>query len=184
MHSRAVLLLSVLALACLVVIGTITLHLTSASASTDGKANDRRGRTLSDVENAVSGSETSSLGFFRNPEDAPASESAAAVVLSHAELASVDSVRALLREVHVKFEPEGSGVSNAMIPYLAEMITVINQHAHLVYRIEIHEPDAALARRRAQTLNDVLRLNVLEPSKLRIVGRQGLHSTQVDVSAT
>ena len=69
-----------------------------------------------------------------------------------------------------------------MIPYLAEIISTVNQNEELVFRIEISEPDAALARRRAQTLNDVLRLNVLNPSKLRIVGNQGPHSARVYVS--
>lgn len=179
MHSRAVLFLSLFTFAGLVVVGSIALHLTSASAATED------GVERSHAEDDIDAASGTNLAFFRDTSRSGASDAdEVSTDLSARERSSADSLETLLRRVHVMFEPEGAGVSNAMIPYLAEMITIINQHDHLVYRIEILEPDAALARRRAQTLNDVLRLNVLEPSHLRIVGRQGLHAALVDVSAS
>ncbi len=175
MHSRAILFLSLFALVCLALAGSIALHLTSASASANDAASDLALQSPSGSPN---------LEFFRDTSEPGSVDAGVSVAeLSAAEQSSADSLQTLLRQVHIMFEPESASVSNVMIPYIAEMITVINQHDHLVYRIELLEPDAALARRRAQTLNDVLRLNVLDPSKLRIVGRQGLHAALVDVSA-
>lgn len=181
MHSRAVLFISLFAFAFLVVIGSVALRLTSASAATGEAVADHAG-SLPEGTDAAGGA-SSNLSFFRDTSRSDASGDGNST-LTTLEASSADSLEILLRQVHVMFEPEGSGVSNAMIPYLAEMITIINQFDHLVYRIDIVEPDASLARRRAQTLNDVLRLNVLEPSKLRIVGRQGLHAALVEVSAS
>lgn len=178
MHSRAVLFLSLFAFAGLVVAGSIALHLTSASAAAgEGVVNSRSGDNI----DAASDS-SSNPAFFGDPYRPGIPE--AATELSARERSSADSLETLLRQVHVMFEPEGAGVSNAMIPFLAEMITIINQHDHLLYRIEIHEPDAALAQARVQTLNDVLRLNVSEPSNLLILGQQGLRAAFVEVSGS
>lgn len=181
MHSRAVLFVSLFAFAFLVVVGSVALRLSSASASTGEAAEERAVRSPEESDGASGVS--SNLAFFRDTSRSDTSGGNNSK-LTALEASSADSLEILLRQVHLMFEPEGSGVSNAMIPYLAEMITVINQFDHLVYRIDILEPDASLARRRAQTLNDVLRLNVLEPSKLRIVGRQGLHAALVEVSTS
>ena len=182
MNSRAVLFISLFAFAFLVVIGSVALRLTSASAATAEAASGSGGAVHASEGSDADEGASSNLAFFRDTSRSDASGGGNST-LTRLEASSADSLEILLRQVHLMFEPEGSGVSNAMIPYLAEMITIINQFDHLVYRIDILEPDASLARRRAQTLNDVLRLNVLEPSKLRIVGRQGLHAALVEVSA-
>ena len=169
MHSRAILLLCLLSLGFLIVVGSVAMHLTAAVAQ--GPADLGRSVTTEPRPGEV-------------PESTqvPASAESTARPLTAPELALAHSLELLMQRIYELFEYGGSGVSNAMIPYLAEMISTINQNEELVYRIEISEPDAALARRRAQTLNDVLRLNVLHPSKLRIVGIQGPESARVYVS--
>lgn len=104
--------------------------------------------------------------------------------LSPRDAATADTLEKLLRRVHMNFEPEGAGVRTEMIPFLADMISVINQHEHLVFRIVIVEPDAWLAERRVETLNDVLRLNVLTPANVHITGRQGYREALVEVSGS
>lgn len=185
MQSRVVLVLSLFALAFVIVLGSLALHFTSdtASASTEAASEDQ-GQPSPYRAGDEAASRASNLDEFRDtmaPNQPP--PDAANVELTLEERQNADSLATLLRKVHQGFDPEGAVVNNAMIPYLAEMITVVNQHDHLHYLIEIVEPDGALARRRAQTLNDVLRLNVLQPSKLHIVGRQGAHAAHVDVSA-
>ena len=169
MHSRAILLLCLFSLGCLVIVGSVALHLTSAIA----QGPTSLGRSVS--AHAMSDSKHAS-------NLPPAVTDSAARPLTAPELALAQSLEVLIERAYELFEYGGSGVSNAMIPYLAEMISTVNQNEELVYRIEISEPDAALARRRAQTLSDVLRLNVLHPSKLRIVGNQGPESARVYVS--
>jgi hypothetical protein len=188
MHSRAIVILSLFALACVIVMGSIAIRFTSASASgksvsetAEGlqQATDESASALStnpdldDVDPASPNPSPDNVGFGRR--------GMAQVDLTPREIASADTLEILLGRVHRLFDPHDFSVSNEMIPYLAEMITVINQYDHLAYRVEIVDPDAVLAQQRAQTLNEVLRLNVLEPSKLEIVGRSGAHAALVDV---
>ena len=187
MHSRAVLFISVFVLAGLLIVGSVAIHLTAASASPnspmppgtmDSRTESASGETSGNASLASSGRSIA--------VDSPRTDVIGANdeerQLSARERSTADSLEVLLRQVHSMFEPEGADVSNAMIPFLAEMIMVVNQSDRLLYSIEIVEPDAALARRRAETLNDVFRLNVLQPSKLRIFGRQGRHGALVEVA--
>ena len=167
MQSRAILLLGVFALVCLVVFGSLALHLTTAVA---------RPPSADDAYGAPT------LPHSQNPFESRPVEPEAAAPVSAMEAAAADTLEMLLSRVHDLFEYDDAGVSNAMIPHLAGMITIVNQNEELVYRLEISEPDGSLARRRAQTLNDVLRLNVLQPSNLRIIGKEGSHSAGVYVS--
>lgn len=188
MHSRAIVILSLFALACVIVMGSIAIRFTSASAS--GEAASETAEGLQQAADDSTTALSADLGFT-DEDPAPPNASPgnvrfgdrgmAQVELTPRELASADTLEILLGRVHRLFDPRDFGVSNDMIPYLAEMITVINQYDHLAYRVEIVEPDVVLAQQRAQTLNEVLRLNVLEPSKLEIVGRSGAHAALVDV---
>jgi hypothetical protein len=170
MHSRAILLLTLFSFGCLLVIGSIALQLTSASAQGPVGLT----RSIADQKKKKDKEPSSTL-----PKTAPDSTERP---LSAMERALAGSLDLLMKRTYDQFEYGDAGVSDAMIPYLAEIISTVNQNEELVFRIEISEPDAALARRRAQTLNDVLRLNVLNPSKLRIVGNQGPHLARVYVS--
>lgn len=181
MSSRAILILTLFSLACLVTTGSLVLQLSSAHAGTEPADEAEASSPFDNLsilpeKDGTTGTELRDAGA----ETAAATSSE----VGAEDLVIGDSLEVLLRRVHVMFEPDGSGVSNSMIPYLADMITLMNQHDHLIYRVEIVEPDASLARRRAQTLNDVLRLNILEPSKLRILGREGSHAARVTVSAS
>ena len=169
MQSRAILLLGVFALVCLVVFGSLALHLTSAVA---------RPPYPEDAPGSTPASRPRSINPFESRTETPEP----AEPVSATEMATADTLEILLRRVQELFEYDDAGVSNAMIPHLAEMITIVNQNEELVYRLEITEPDGSLARRRAQTLNDVLRLNVLQPSNLRIIGKEGSHAAGVYVS--
>lgn len=183
MESRAILILSLFGLACIIVTGSMAIRLTSASASTNEPDSTQTAADTQEEPVRRSHATASSVGPFQDEtleRDVPMTS----VYLTPRELATADTLEMLLRRVHLLFEPEGSGVRTAMIPHLAEMITIINQHEHLIYQVEIVEPDAALAQRRVETLNDVLRLNVLEPSNLRIVGRQGYRAALVKVSGS
>lgn len=190
MHSRAIVILSLFALACVIVAGSLAIRFTTASASVDrsttsvraeradgSRGNDRR---LRPADLASSGGEPMNAESLPDDRDLRATRAASAE-LSARERASADTLEAMLGRVHRLFGNAGSVVSDDMIPHLAEMITVINQYDHLVYRVEIVERDVVLAEERARTLNDVLRLNVLEPSQLQIIGRAGLPASRVDV---
>lgn len=188
MHSRAIVILSLFALACVIVMGSIAIRFTSASASGRAASNTAEGLQQAADESASALSANPDLDDMDTASQNPSPDNVefgrrglAQVELTPRELASADTLEYLLGRVHRLFDPHDFGVSNEMIPYLAEMITVINQYDHLAYRVEIVDPDAVLAQQRAQTLNEVLRLNVLEPSKLEIVGRSGAHAALVDV---
>ena len=172
MHSRAVLLVSLFAVACLIIVGSIALHLSTASAAMDGGVTNRNPVPTRSTQNATSAG-AADLTSRRTATADSAVAAPAESMLSIAERATVDSLQALLFLVHSNFDEEESTVNNSMIPHLAQMITMINQHDRLAFRIEIAEPDPSLAQDRAQTLNNVLRLNVMEPSKLHIESRLG-----------
>jgi len=191
MHSRAIVLLSLFALACVIVAGSIAFRFTTASASADdtivSSRAERIDRPGNDPQLSASADHATSRVGSGNSNDSAATDNrrisgVLPVELTARELATADTLETMLGQVHRLFGSEGSVVSNAMIPHLAEMITVINQYEHLLYLVEIVEPDAVLAQERAQTLNDVLRLNVLEPSQLQIIGRAGSYGTHVDVT--
>lgn len=183
MHSRAILILSVFGLACVIVAGSMAIRLTSASASTgapDETATEAelQRQPIREVE-----SEGTEFEFIRRESTDVVASPEEPVELSPQDAATADKLEELLRQVHMNFEPDGAGVRTEMISYLADMISIINQHEHLVYRIVIVEPDAELAALRVETLNDVLKLNVLVPGNVHISGRQGYRDARVLVSA-
>lgn len=166
MHSRSILIAGVFALVCLLVAGSLALHLTAAHAGGQGVS-------------------ASTAAEPRERTDGPlrAAPAPARGGVADRQMPFETRLQFLLESVHVSFERTDAGVNDVMIPYLADMITLINQHDEFVYRIEITDPDAALARRRAQTLNDVLRMNVVRPSGLHIAGSPGPPAARLHVSA-
>lgn len=184
MHSRAIVILSLFALACIIVIGSVAIRFTSASASSDGPTADVP-EMRQEEPHATPAQRLSDGGLSdavrKHPDALPGSTSGN---LSPREIASADTLEMLLQRVHGMFEPQGSEVRSAMIPYLAEMITIVNQYEDVVYRVEILDRDVGLAQSRARTLSDVLRLNVVDPSKLQIAGREGSRAVRVDASGS
>lgn len=174
MHSRAILLLSALALVLLIIFGSVLLHRTVASAATEAPASER---PVPHPAAALAAQTGTPVTADRVAPPPPAPPTGAGT------RATADTLQWLLTRVHVLFEPYSADVTNEMIPYLADLITVLNQRDDLHYRLHIYEPDATLARRRAQTLDDVLRLNVLTPARLEITGQEGSHGTHVDVTS-
>lgn len=171
MHSRTIAVATLAALAVLIVVGSLALQLATATAAT-GPA---------DVAEAAAAFRPAGA---TPPAAAPATrvtaETAAAVEAEALPREAVaDSLQWLLTRIHVLFEPYSADINSEMIPYLADIITVVNQRDDLFYRLEIYEPDAELARRRAQALSDVLRLNVVEPGSIQITGAEGSHATRV-----
>lgn len=183
MQSRAILILSAFGLACVIVAGSMAIRLTSASASTSASdvAEEEPYEDAEQYRDAPPTASVDGVLLLDEPTDFDRS-TAAPADLSPRDAAAADTLEKLLRRVHMHFEPEGAGVSTAMIPHLAEMISVINQHEHLVYRIAIVDPDPALAERRVETLKDVLRLNVRVPAGVQIEGRQGYREALIEVS--
>ena len=180
MHSRAVLLVSLFAVACLIIVGSIALHLSTATAATEDGVTNRNSLPARSTQNAPSAKLAKTSSFGKSAAADSMVAGAAEATMSLAERTAVDSLQALLYVVHSNFDVESSTVNNSMIPHLAQMITMINQHDRLAYRIEIVEPDPSLAQDRAQTLNNVLRLNVMEPSKVSIESRQGMRAAVLE----
>ncbi len=184
MHSRAIVILSLFALACIIVVGSIGIRFTSASASSDGPTADVSAMHQEEPNASPSGRLLDG-GFSDAVREHPnALPGRATSNLTPRDIASADTLEMLLQRVHGMFEPQGSEVRSAMIPYLAEMIAIVNQYEDVIYRVEILDRDVGLAQSRARTLNDVLRLNVVDPSKLQIAGREGSRAVRVDASGS
>lgn len=181
MHSRIIAFLTILSFSCLIIAGSIVIHISLASAANPGTATSPRAsefaQSLQDEQ-----SETTPLFFSDAPAENPEAAAPPMPSVSEEHIAQADSLQRLLTKVHVLFHPSSAEINDAMIPFLANIITYINQVDEITYRIDLYEPEVVLSRRRAQTLSDVLRLNVLTPSCLIIAGHEGSHGVRVSVS--
>lgn len=173
MPSRYIVALSLVALSALVILGGLAIHLSASHAAAE-----------TDWDPSTASASAAGVpaplhiyppeGSVEAPEPLPGE--------GMRTTAAADTLRRLLTRVHVLFDFGSSEINDRMIPYLAQIITLVNQHDDVVYLLDIFEPDAGLARQRAQVLNEVLRLNVLNPSGLRISGQEGSHGVRVNVS--
>jgi hypothetical protein len=175
LHSGTIAFFAVGTLAVLIILGSLALQLATAEGEAEPAA--------SAVKPGSATIRLPAAGYATDVVAVPDSLAAGLVGTLQADPALSDTLQWLLTRVHVLFEPYSADVNAEMIPYLADIITVVNQRDNLLYRLEIYEPDVVLARRRAQTLNDVLRLNVLEPAALQITGQEGSHTILVHVTS-
>lgn len=175
MHSRTIAALTIIAQVVLILAGSMLLQQTDARA------------TVGPAEHAPARAADAPLPRLALPAAVGAAPAAnpgtGSGAANAATQAAADSLQWLLTRIHVLFEPYSAEVTNEMIPYLADVITLINQRDDFQYRLEVNEPDAELARQRARTLNDVLRLNVLQPANLQITGAEGLHGVRAYVTS-
>jgi hypothetical protein len=173
MTSRYILALSLIALSALVFLGGMALHFSASPAAAD-----------SDWDRGMESAERSQVPApsLIYPPEGFAQPAAGVSDFEPRRSVAADTLRRLLTRVHVLFDAGSSQINDGMIPYLAQIITLVNQQDDVVYLFDIFEPDAELARHRAQVLNEVLRLNVLNPAGLRISGHEGSHGVRVNVS--
>lgn len=166
MHSRTIATIVASLLVGLIACGSVAIHLTlSAAMALPAPADVPPGFTRPAPDTAL----TAVLPAFTTP---PAQA-------SRPHPPTVDSLRQLLAHAHARFAPHSAEVTNEMIPLLARIIQVLNARSSLVVHMEITDPDAALARARARTINEVLRLNVTNPGNLHLTGLEGSPGTRV-----